>query len=85
MDILKIDEDPFKRNDGRIDQDYKFESFLFMTNKRLAIFKIIRSVRQLTLEEGQLPYEYLIDLKNFEILSATLDQDNDLKADVLLF
>ena len=69
MDIIQIDEDPFKRNDGRIDLDFEFYQSLNMINKRLAIFLIK--------EENHYPYKYLIDLKNFQIISVILNNDNE--------
>ena len=66
MDILKIDHKPFSSKHKRIDlSDFEEGDFEFI-NKRLGKFVISNN-------KNEIVYEYVIDLKKFEIICVIFD------------
>ena len=67
MDILKIDDKPFLRNDNQIQFDTNINYLLIeMITKRLARIEVIDP------DSYDANYEYVIDLKNFQIICVIL-------------
>ena len=72
MDILKIDDKPFSKYDGRINLDKFHHGYLEFINKRLAKFVVVNYA-------GDFEYEYVIDLRNFQIVCIILGVEIDLE------